>query len=198
MHRISRLALLFIALILLTGHLHAEQRNPRVALETNQGRIVLELLPARAPKTVANFLQYVDEGFYEDTLFHRVIPGFMIQGGGYDKALQRKQAHPAIENESRNGLKNLKGTVAMARRGDPHSATAQFFINLVDNRHLDATPGRWGYTVFGKVIKGWDTVEQIAERPTTRRKGMANVPQQPVVIKAIHRLEQPDNQADQP
>ncbi len=161
------------------------QTHPRVKLHTNLGDIVIELYPEKAPKTVENFLRYVREGFYDGTLFHRVIPGFMIQGGGLTPDMRPKPTHPPIPNEADNGLKNERGTVAMARTSDPHSATSQFFINLKDNPFLDFTspdPQGYGYCVFGKVVEGMDVVDAIARVPTTSRAGHKDVPVEPVVI----------------
>lgn len=141
--------------------------EPQVKLDTNMGDIVLTLYPEKAPKSVANFLQYVRDGYYDGTIFHRVIDGFMVQGGGFDESFNQKPTRPAIENEAKNGLKNQAGSVAMARTGDPHSGTAQFFINVADNDFLDY-PGQdgWGYAVFGKVIDGMDVVDKIRKLPT--------------------------------
>ncbi|HEY7214466.1 MAG TPA: peptidylprolyl isomerase [Thermoanaerobaculia bacterium] len=159
--------------------------NPSVALETSHGRIVLELYPDKAPKTVENFLQYVRSGFFDGTIFHRVIPDFMIQGGGFTSDMRQKPTRTPIQNEADNGVANARGTIAMARTNDPHSATAQFFINLKDNGFLNHTgkhPQGWGYTAFGKVTAGMDVVDKIA-RVSTARKGMhENVPAEPVVI----------------
>ncbi len=159
---------------------------PTVELQTTQGKIVLELDAARAPKTVLNFLTYAKEGFYDGTVFHRVIPDFMIQGGGFDKNMGEKTTRAPIENEARNGLKNQRGTIAMARRGDPHSATAQFFINHRDNTRIDY-PGHdgWGYAVFGKVVQGMDTVDKIAAVKTGPRPPHRDVPLDPVVILSV-------------
>ena len=143
--------------------------NPRVELKTSQGVVVIELDREHAPKTVDNFLAYVKSGFYDGTIFHRVIPGFMVQGGGFTADMKQKPTQPPIRNEAANGLKNLRGTVAMARTGQVDSATAQFFINLVDNGfldHRDSTPGGFGYCVFGHVIEGMDVVDAIAATPT--------------------------------
>ena len=140
--------------------------NPVVLLETTSGDILVELYPDKAPETVANFLKYVDDGFYNNTIFHRVIPGFMIQGGGLTARMQQKDTSAPIKNEADNGLKNDRGTIAMARTMDPHSATAQFFINLVDNDFLNfqAPSGNgWGYCVFGRVTEGMDVVDKIAK-----------------------------------
>jgi len=163
--------------------------NPRVLLDTSLGEIELELDAARAPLGVANFLAYVDSGFYNGTQFHRVIAGFMVQGGGFDANMQQKTTQPAIQNESQNGLANRRGTIAYARTADPHSATSQFFINLVDNPYLNYQSGRPGYTVFGKVVRGMDVVDNIAKVPTGSRNGMADVPRQTVLIRAVKRLQ---------
>ncbi|MCB1838259.1 MAG: peptidylprolyl isomerase, partial [Alcanivoracaceae bacterium] len=158
--------LMVLATLLSTVALAA---NPQVTLDTSKGEIVLELYPDKAPATVANFLTYVQDGFYNGTVFHRIIPNFMIQGGGFDQQYQKKDTRDAIQNEADNGLGNDRGTIAMARTGDPHSATAQFFINTVDNTPLNFTgknPRGWGYAVFGKVIKGMDVVDAISATPT--------------------------------
>jgi peptidyl-prolyl cis-trans isomerase B (cyclophilin B) len=150
------------------------------------GNIVLELDSAKAPKTAANFLRYVKEGFYDGVIFHRVIDGFMIQGGGLTASMQEKKTHEPIPNEADNGLKNLKYTVAMARTGEPHSATAQFFINVKDNGFLDykaSTPQGWGYAVFGKVVQGADVVDRIRAVPTATKGVFENVPVKPVTIR---------------
>jgi peptidyl-prolyl cis-trans isomerase B (cyclophilin B) len=159
--------------------------RPRVALETSKGRIVLELDPAKAPKTVENFLGYVRQGHYDGTIFHRVIRNFMIQGGGFDASMRQKPVGAPIANEASNGLRNLRGTIAMARTMDPHSATAQFFINTVDNRPLDytsSTPQGWGYAVFGQVVEGMDVVDAIERVATTTRAPHRDVPAEPVAI----------------
>jgi peptidyl-prolyl cis-trans isomerase A (cyclophilin A) len=163
----------------------AQGTAPRVALETSEGRIVLELAPKEAPKTVDNFLAYVKAGHYDGTVFHRVIPTFMIQGGGFGPDMAERSARPPIPIESKNGLKNARGTVAMARRGDPNSATAQFFINVVDNASLDypSFDGH-GYAVFGKVVEGMDVVDKIKAVPTGNRGPHQNVPLTPVTIKS--------------
>jgi cyclophilin family peptidyl-prolyl cis-trans isomerase len=166
--------------------------NPQVLMETSQGNITLELDAQRAPKTVANFLRYVDEGFYAGTIFHRVINGFMIQGGGMDAQLQSKSTHQPIVNEADNGLKNLRGTIAMARTRDPHSATAQFFINLKNNDFLNFRTRNqrgWGYTVFGRVVDGMSTVDAIAQLPTGMHpKGFRDVPKVPPVIERVSHI----------
>ncbi len=141
-------------------------KNPRVVISTTKGDMTLELEPDKAPETVKNFLAYVDEGFYDGTVFHRVIPGFMIQGGGHTPDLQKKDTKEPIRNEATNGLKNLRGTISMARTANPHSATSQFFINHADNAMLDNSPQQgWGYAVFGKVIKAWMCSTPLRTRP---------------------------------
>lgn len=161
--------------------------DPRVELKTNRGSIVIELNAQKAPKTVANFLRYVQDGHYNGTIFHRTIDGFMIQGGGYDKDLREKPTRGRIENEAANGLRNDYGTIAMARTPDPHSASAQFFINVKNNDFLnyrDPSPQGYGYAVFGKVISGMDVVERIAKVPTGSAGPHQNVPRDPVVIES--------------
>jgi peptidyl-prolyl cis-trans isomerase A (cyclophilin A) len=160
------------------------QDAPRVALETSEGTIVIELAPQKAPKTVENFLAYVRGGHYNGTVFHRVIPTFMIQGGGFTADMTEKPTRGTIQLESQNGLKNERGAIAMARRADPNSASAQFFINVVDNPRLDyPNPDGNGYAVFGKVVSGMDVVDRIKETPTGTRGPYQNVPLTPVAIK---------------
>lgn len=159
--------------------------SPRVTFETTKGTIVLQLLPDKAPKTVKNFLSYVKAGFYDGTIFHRVIPGFMIQGGGLMPTMKEKPTHGPIKNEADNGLKNERGTIAMARTNNPHSATAQFFINLADNGFLnfkDQTMSGWGYTVFGEVIEGMDVVDAIAKVKTGSFQMHQDVPVEQILI----------------
>jgi len=158
---------------------------PQVSLKTSMGEIVLELYPEKAPKTVENFLQYVKSGHYNGTVFHRVISNFMIQGGGFDKDMQQKPTKAPIENEAKNGLKNDNYSVAMARTAAPHSASAQFFINVKNNSFLDY-PGQdgWGYAVFGKVVKGTDVVEKIKSVDTANSGMHQNVPVKPIVIES--------------
>jgi peptidyl-prolyl cis-trans isomerase A (cyclophilin A) len=158
--------------------------KPRVQLETSKGTIVIELEPSAAQATVANFLEYVRAGYYDGTIFHRVIPGFMIQGGGLTADMQQKPTRAPIVNESANGLANRRGTIAMARTAAPNSATSQFFINLVDNAFLDRTEARdgVGYCVFGRVVEGMDVVDAIASVPTATKGMYQNVPQVPVTI----------------
>lgn len=159
-------------------------RVTRVVLETSKGTLVLKLFPDKAPKTVENFLAYVESGFYEGTIFHRVIPGFMIQAGAYTTDFQEKNTRAPVENESTNGVSNTRGTVAMARLPDPHSATSQFYINVVDNPSLDY-PSYGGYTVFGEVVKGMEVADAISKVPTTNRGSLSNVPREPVVIEKV-------------
>jgi cyclophilin family peptidyl-prolyl cis-trans isomerase len=164
--------------------------KPLVLLTTSLGEIELELDEAKAPITVKNFLRYVDEGFYDGVIFHRVIKGFMIQGGGFTPAMQQKKAHDPIQNEAANGLKNLRGTIAMARTNDPHSASAQWFINHTDNDFLNYTssdPRGFGYAVFGRVTRGMDVVDKIAALPTGTKAGMGDVPTQTVAIVSARR-----------
>lgn len=169
------------------------ETNPKVQFETSKGTIVISLNAEKAPKTVENFLAYVNSGFYDGTVFHRVIPSFMIQGGGFDTDMQQKPTNETIENEANSGLKNVKGSIAMARTSAPHSATAQFFINVVDNTNLDftsETPHGWGYAVFGQVTDGLDVVLSIEEVATGDLGMHQNVPLEPVVIKKATLIEQ--------
>ena len=180
-----RILLLLIAATLGCGSALAQ--NPQVELKTNQGSIVLELYADKAPKTVANFLQYVKDGFYNGTIFHRVIDGFMIQGGGFDRDMREKTTRPPIENEAGNKLKNDVGTIAMARTPNPHSASAQFFINVKDNdflNHREPTPQGYGYAVFGKVARGMEVVTKITKVPTGNAGPHQNVPREPIVIES--------------
>ena len=159
--------------------------NPQVIMETSKGTIVLEVFPDEAPETVKNFLQYVRWGHYDGTIFHRVIPDFMIQGGGFSTDMKRQATEMPVRNEADNGLKNKRGTVAMARTPDPHSATDQFFINTKSNsflNHKNTTAEGWGYTVFGKVVKGMDVVNAISGVQTAKKGMMSNVPVEPVKI----------------
>jgi len=164
----------------------APAKNPRVVLETSKGKIVIELEAAKAPKSTENFLSYVRSGFYNGTIFHRVIDSFMIQGGGFNPDMTQKQAKSPIQNEADNGLKNDKYTVAMARTNDPHSASSQFFINTKDNAFLNHSAKSlqgWGYAVFGKVVEGFDVVDAIGKTPTTTKSGFQDVPVEAVTIK---------------
>lgn len=184
-----RLFSLLIALALTPVALAA---NPKVELKTSLGAVVIELYPENAPKTVENFLQYVKDGFYDGTIFHRVIPGFMAQGGGFTPNLQQKPVRPAIRNEAGNGLRNATGTLAMARTADPHSATAQFFINVSENDFLDfksSDDKGYGYTVFARVTSGMDVVQKMLQIPTATVGPHQNVPRQPIVIERARLLE---------
>ncbi|GHU44726.1 peptidyl-prolyl cis-trans isomerase [Betaproteobacteria bacterium] len=156
-----------------------------VKLTTNHGVIVLKLDAEKAPVTVKNFVQYVEDGYYDNTIFHRVIPGFMIQGGGFTPDMQQKDSRDSIENEADNGLKNKRGSIAMARTNDPHSASAQFFINVVDNDFLDfkaKTPSGWGYAVFGEVVEGLEVIDSIKKVKTGNKGFHQDVPVESVVI----------------
>ncbi|MFL1465860.1 peptidylprolyl isomerase [Marinobacter sp. DUT-3] len=189
----TRFLLILMASLSFSTQLLAEEPRsadnplPQVRMETSEGVIEIMLRPDVAPETVANFLEYVESGYYRDTIFHRVIPGFMIQGGGFDRDLVRKDTRSPIPNEGSPTLKNLRGTIAMARTGQPHSATSQFFINVVDNPYLNASdnPKKWGYAVFGKVTEGMGVVDAIASTPTGHSGGMADVPREPVTINNI-------------
>ena len=168
----------------------APEGNPIVVMETNQGRVVIELWADRAPLTVANFLRYIDNGFYNDLIFHRVIPNFMIQGGGFNSEMFEQSTYAAIKNEATPELMNNRGTLAMARTNVVDSATSQFFINLVDNaflNHTDTTPSGYGYAVFGQVIEGMEVVDEIATVETGNARGHQNVPVEPVIMTSITR-----------
>ena len=159
--------------------------NPRVVLETSKGKIVLELYADKAPQTVKNFLAYVDAGYYDGTIFHRVIPDFMIQGGGFTVEMKQKDIQPPIQNEADNGVRNKRGTIAMARTQDPHSATAQFFINTKDNdflNHKGKTAQGWGYAAFGRVVEGMGVVDAISKAKTVTRGRSRDVPDEAIVI----------------
>lgn len=179
--------MLAAALIAVPAHqAQAAGGKTMVTLQTTKGDIVLELDAEKAPKTTKNFLEYVKSGFYDGTIFHRVIPGFMIQGGGFNKDMVQKATREPIENEANNGLKNSPYTIAMARTQAPHSATAQFFINVADNKFLNfsaPTMQGWGYAVFGKVVKGQDVVDAIAKVRTTSHYPHQDVPAEPIIIK---------------
>jgi peptidyl-prolyl cis-trans isomerase B (cyclophilin B) len=166
--------------------------NPRVKMHTNYGDFVITLDADKAPKTVANFLAYTKEGFYNGTIFHRVIDGFMIQGGGFEAGMKQKQTHAPVENEANNGLKNDKYTLAMARTNDPQSATAQFFVNIADNDFLNftaPTANGWGYAVFGKVTEGTDVIDKIKNVKTANSGFHQNVPAEDVVIEKAEVIE---------
>ena len=172
----------------MTGSAQTATTDPQVLIKTSEGNITVRLFQDKAPLTVANFLGYVDSGFYSGTTFHRVIPNFMIQGGGFLPDMTEKETGPPVANESRNRLHNTRGTLAMARTNDPDSATSQFFINQRNNLRLDWTPGREGYTVFGEVILGMDIVDFIATAPTGKAGGHSDVPKEPIVIQEITRV----------
>ena len=182
---ISIVILLAVAFAAIAGD------NPKVEVDTAKGKIILELYADRAPKTVKNFLAYVDAGFYDGIIFHRVIPNFMIQGGGFTADMQQKKTRAPIDNEADNGLRNERGTIAMARTSDPHSATAQFFINTKNNdflNHKGKSPQGWGYAVFGRVVGGMDVVDAISGVKTGTRGPFRDVPTDPIVITRITRL----------
>ncbi len=182
------LAALILGLALATGIARAEGKNTMILMSTSLGDVKIELDDEKAPITVKNFLSYVNDKHYDGTVFHRVIPNFMIQGGGYDAKLEEKKTRDPIKNEAGNGLKNDVGTIAMARTNNVDSATAQFFINVKDNaflNHRDETPAGFGYAVFGKVVEGMDVVNKIVNVPTERRGMHEAVPREPVVINSI-------------
>lgn len=192
--RITMRNLIATLLIMITGLAGnaAAAEAPQVKLETSLGDIVLQLNPDAAPQTVDNFLKYVNDGFYDGTVFHRVIRDFMIQGGGFTEQMDQKGTRAPIRNEADNGLKNVRGSIAMARTNNPHSATAQFFINVVDNDFLNHTAPNsrgWGYAVFGKVIEGMETVDKIRAVRTGSRGMMRDVPTDPVVIRNATQLQ---------
>ncbi len=194
---LSRLTLILLLSLFFTLTACTEQSEPenspiKVKMLTNKGAITLELNQAKAPNTVKNFLRYANQGFYNGTIFHRVIPGFMIQGGGFKPGMDKLETHPAITNEANNGLKNRTGTIAMARTGDPHSATAQFFINVNNNTSLDHTSKTsrgWGYTVFGRVTEGMDIVKAIENTKTTSYKIYSDVPVSDIIIEKVEVLQ---------
>jgi peptidyl-prolyl cis-trans isomerase A (cyclophilin A) len=160
-----------------------------VKFETSHGSFTIELFPKEAPVTVENFLQYVDDGFFDGTTFHRIVPGFVIQGGGLTPDFQNKQTRAPIANEAKNGLKNKRGSLSMARTSDVNSATSQFFVNLSDNEFLDHGPRDFGYAVFARVTEGMDVVDKIAKVKTGRRKGYQDAPMEDVVIVSAKRVE---------
>jgi peptidyl-prolyl cis-trans isomerase A (cyclophilin A) len=185
---LGTIAVVTVGLLGLSAAAKAADDKPVVVMETSAGTVTIELDPKTAPITVENFLKYVDEGYYDNLVFHRVIPGFMIQGGGMDDRLNEKgKQRPGIRNESDNGLTNKRGTLAMARTSNPNSATSQFFINLVDNDFLNGSSSRPGYAVFGKVIGGMDVVDTIAKAQTATAGPHEGVPVKPIYIKSIKR-----------
>ncbi len=162
----------------------------KVRFQTSHGDFTVELLADEAPETVENFLRYVDEEHFDGTVFHRVIPGFVIQGGGFTPDLQQKPTHEPIRNEAANGLKNKRGTLSMARTSNPHSATCQFFVNLADNDFLDRKPGQDGYAVFGRITDGMSVIDEIAAVKTAHRKGHDDVPVEDVAVVSARRIDQ--------
>lgn len=195
--RVFTLALLFTSLSVTASaddHAKKEEKktkkegNPIVEMQTTSGVITIELFEKEAPVTVENFLKYVDSGFFDGTIFHRVVPGFVIQGGGFTFDFQRKETLPPIKNESDNMLKNLKGTLSMARTMDINSASSQFFINTKDNPNLDFQNKRHGYAVFGKVIKGFDVVQKIEKEPRGQHRAHPEAPNFPVIIEKAKRI----------
>ena len=183
-----RLIAIVVVLAVSSGAIAGD--NPKVALETSNGKIVLELYADKAPQTVKNFLAYVDAGYYDGTIFHRVIPDFMIQGGGFTAGMKKKDTRPPIQNEADNGVRNERGTIAMARTQDPHSATAQFFINTKDNdflNHKGKSPQGWGYAAFGRVVEGMGVVDAISNSKTVTRSRYRDVPDEAIVITRAQR-----------
>jgi len=184
------LLILLFGLLVVVGMVRAEGGDsPRVVLETSKGNFVIALDAETAPISTENFLGYVEAGYYEGTIFHRVIDGFMVQGGGFTQDMVQKETRGTIQNEADNGVKNKRGTVAMARRPDPHSATAQFFVNVADNSFLDhktKSDQGWGYAVLGEVVEGMDVVDAIAKVKTGRHGGMGDVPTEPVIIQKAY------------
>ena len=185
--RISLLAGLLLTAQLPGGACYAAEQTTQVRVTTNLGQFVIEVFNERAPLTSANFLRYVREGFYSNTIFHRVVANFVIQGGGHDATtLQLKPTHDPVFNESGNGLQNKRGTVGMARGGSPHSGNAQFYVNLVDNPDLDPVPTRWGYAVFGHIVQGMDVIDRIGETPTgAAGQFKSDSPLKPVIIEKV-------------
>lgn len=187
--KIRLLCIILLSTLCVFQAVASEFETVQVRLITNQGDIELTLDPVNAPVTVENFLSYVDDGFYDGLIFHRVIPNFMIQGGGFDANLQRRETKAPIINESANGLSNTRATIAMARTNDPDSATSQFFINVANNGNLDGHPLRPGYAVFGEVSAGHDVVFAISRMQTRPRGGHQNVPTTPVIIERAERIQ---------
>ena len=179
---INKLLITFIACLWTLPQSIASENYPQVEMVTSSGTFVLELDRNRAPVTVENFLNYVKEGFYKDTIFHRVIEGFVIQAGGYTKDFEEKETNPEIINESGNGLTNQRMSIGMARNNLPHTGSSQFYINLMNNNRLDPMPTRWGYAVFGDVIDGMDVVDAIGHSATESKQGLQNVPVAPIII----------------
>ena len=190
---LAMVSLLFAIGLLPGEHAHGQLqgKQPKVIFTTNLGAFVVELYPDKAPISVKNFLDYVDSGFFDNTIFHRVIPGFMIQGGGFGPDLQRKETRSPIKNEADNGLKNKRGTLSMARTGEIHSATSQFFISVKNNDFLDHGTRDFGYAVFARVIAGMEVIDKIAAVPTGNSSYMKNMPKTPVVIQSARREPEP-------
>jgi peptidyl-prolyl cis-trans isomerase A (cyclophilin A) len=185
---LGTLALVTLCMLTMTTPGEAADEKPVVIMETSAGNVTIELDPKSAPISVENFLKYVDAGFYDNTIFHRVMPGFMVQGGGMDEKMNEKPSkNPPIKNESLNGLLNKRGTLAMARTNNPDSATNQFFVNLIDNGFLNGKPGQPGYAVFAVVTEGMDTIDTIAKAQTTTKGPHGDVPVKPIFIKSIKR-----------
>lgn len=186
-------AVVIAPMLIISGAQARQGETKVVKFSTNMGDIVIELYPDKAPQTVGNFMDYVKSGHYEGTVFHRVVPGFVIQGGGMTKEMGMKKTNPPIKNEADNGLKNGKYWLSMARTQDPNSATCQFFINLEDNEFLDhtgKTPDGWGYAVFGKVVEGMDVVDEIGKVATTTKGYYQDVPKEPIIVESVEVLEQ--------
>ncbi len=183
----------FVLLLCAALTLPALAKNPHVELKTDLGIIRIELFAKEAPVTVENFLDYTDSGFYNGIIFHRIVPGFVVQGGGFTFDFQKKETRDAIANESANGLQNLRGTLSMARTNDPNSATSQFFINLVDNTRLDAKEDKPGYAVFGRVIDGMDVVEEIVQKPRGLYRQHPSAPNVPIRILEAKRINTGDD-----
>lgn len=187
--RLAARTVLGLVSIVLSLPMYAQTASPKVKFQTSQGDFVVELQPAKAPKTVENFLQYVADKHYDGTIFHRVIDGFMVQGGGFTPTLVQKPTRAPIPLEANNGLKNEVGTIAMARTGNPNSATSQFFINVANNASLNAPqPDGYGYAVFGKVVSGMDVVDKIRQTATGNQNGFQNVPTTPITITSVNLL----------
>jgi peptidyl-prolyl cis-trans isomerase A (cyclophilin A) len=159
-----------------------------IRFETTLGDFTVELFEKDAPLSVANFLRYIDDGFFDGTIFHRIVPGFVIQGGGFTEDMTQKKTHPPVKNEADNGRKNARGSLSMARTNDIHSATSQFFVNLKDNDFLDHSRGNFGYAVFAQVTEGMDVIDKIAAVDTARRRGFDDVPVEPVIMKSVRRM----------
>jgi peptidyl-prolyl cis-trans isomerase A (cyclophilin A) len=159
-----------------------------IRFETTLGDFTVEFYEKEAPLSVANFLRYVDDGFFDSTIFHRIVPGFVIQGGGFTEDMNQKKTHPTVKNEADNGLKNSRGSLSMARTNDINSATSQFFVNLKDNDFLDHSRGNFGYAVFARVTQGMDVIDKIAAVETARKRGFDDVPVEPVIMKSVRRV----------